>query len=91
MDISTLDLTALFTLWIAAVLLLLPLGAFAARFGLRPVLDAVARVRAAGRAALVAELEARFARVEGQMRDLTAAVRGVAERVERSGEPVSPF
>lgn len=38
----------LLAMWIGGVLLLLPIAALSARLGLRPVLESVARVRAAG-------------------------------------------
>ena len=75
------DLPALLGVWIAGVLLLVPICALAARWGLVPVLHAVARLRAAGRGA--PEADERFAGVEAQLRALGAAVDRLAESLER--------
>ena len=69
------NLTLIAAIWMGGAVLLVPLAGFTARFGLKPLLDSVARMRAAERAARVEpELDARFAALEHRMRDLTRAV-----------------
>jgi hypothetical protein len=80
MDLSV-DLTAMLAIWIAGVLLLVAVAGLAARLGLKPVLDSVARLRAAGRGA--PELEERFAGVERQLRAVSGRLDRVAEALER--------
>lgn len=80
MDLNV-DLTAMLAIWIVGVLLLVPVAGLAARLGLKPVLDSVARVRAAGRAD--PELEERFAGVERQLRAVSGRLDRVAEALER--------
>jgi hypothetical protein len=65
----------LLAMWIGGVLLLLPVAALAARLGLRPVLESVARVRAAGQPPR--ELEQRVRMLE---RRLAALQPGAGER-----------
>ena len=81
MDLSNVSWTAGLTVWIAGVLLLMPVAAVSARIGLKPVLDAVARLRAAGRGE--AGLEARFDTLEEQLRGLSGAVERLAVALER--------
>jgi len=75
------DLTAMLAIWVAGVLLLVAVAGLAARLGLKPVLDSVARLRAAGRGG--AELEERFAGVERQLRAVSGRLDRVAEALER--------
>ncbi|CAA9295219.1 MAG: hypothetical protein AVDCRST_MAG68-1801 [uncultured Gemmatimonadetes bacterium] len=70
---SYFDLSTILVLWIAGAVMIFPLAGIAARFGLVPVLHAVARVRRPG-AEEDEALEERLAGVEGQLRALTAAV-----------------
>jgi hypothetical protein len=73
------DLSTVLVLWIAGAVMIFPLAGLAARFGLVPVLHAVARVRHPG-AAEDEALEERLAGVEGQLRALTAAVERMGPR-----------
>ena len=79
------DVTAMLAIWIAGVLLLVPVLGLAARFGLRPVLDSVARMRAAGRAG--PGDEERLAGLEEQFRALSGAVERLTDTLERRGAP----
>ncbi|HYJ78070.1 MAG TPA: hypothetical protein VEW03_00510 [Longimicrobiaceae bacterium] len=83
MDALNVDVTAMLAIWIAGVLLLVPVLGLAARLGLRPVLDSVARVRAAGRAD--PEAEERLTGLEDQFRALAGAVERLTEVLERQG------
>jgi hypothetical protein len=83
MDAMNVDVTAMLAIWIAGVLLLVPVLGIAARLGLRPVLDSVARMRAAGRADSGAE--ERLAGLEEQFRALSGAVEKLTEALERRG------
>jgi len=69
----SIDLATVLVLWITGAVLIFPLAGLAARFGLVPVLHAVARVRHPG-AVEDEALEARLASLEGEMRALTRAV-----------------
>jgi len=71
------NLASALTVWIVAVVALVPLAGLTARFGLKPVLDSVARLRAAGRGAH--EMEERFTRLEEQIRALAGAIDRLAE------------
>lgn len=73
------DLSTVLVLWIAGAVMIFPLAGMAARFGLVPVLHAVARVRRPG-AEEDEALEERLAGVEGQLRALTAAVERMGAR-----------
>jgi hypothetical protein len=73
------DLATILVLWIAGAVLIFPLAGLAARFGLAPVLHAVARVRRPG-AAEDEALDDRLAGVEGELRALSAAVERLAAR-----------
>lgn len=77
------DLVAALTVWIVAVVALVPLAGLTARFGLKPVLDSVARLRAAGRGA--PDADERFTRMEEQMRALAGAVDRLSEQLEGAG------
>jgi hypothetical protein len=67
------DLATVLVLWIAGAVLIFPLAGLAARLGIVPVLNAVARMRNPG-AAEDEALDDRLAGLEGQLRALTAAV-----------------
>ena len=67
------DLATVLVLWIAGAVLIFPLAGLAARLGIVPVLNAVARIRNPG-AAEDEALDDRLAGLEGQLRALTAAV-----------------
>lgn len=81
------DLATLAALWICGVLLIVPLSGLWMRYGLRPVLDAVARARQAGASRRMAALERRNAVAEARLRQLGAAVRQLQERAGREAEP----
>jgi hypothetical protein len=70
-----LDLPTVLALWIAGAVLIIPLAGMAARWGLAPVLHAVARVRR-GAPREVEELR-------GEVRALAAAVDRLADALER--------
>jgi hypothetical protein len=70
-------LASALTVWIVAVVALVPLAGLTARFGLKPVLDSVARLRAAGRGPR--ETDERYAHLEEQIRALAGAVDRLAE------------
>ena len=73
----TFDLATVLVLWIAGAVLIFPLAGLAARFGLVPVLHAVARVRRPG--AMEEEaLDDRLAGVEEALRALAAQVERLA-------------
>ncbi len=72
------NLTVLAALWMGGSVLLVPLAGLTARFGLKPVLDSVARVRAAGRGDFAA-LERRFEVLERGLDELTRAVDRLAD------------
>ena len=74
-------LTSALTIWIVAVVALVPLAGLTARFGLKPVLDSVARLRAAGRGAH--ETDERYARLEEQIRGHRASIGGTWEEQRR--------
>lgn len=73
------DAATVLVLWITGAVLIFPLAGLAARFGLAPVLNAVARIRHPG-AEQDEALEARLASLEGQLRALTNAVERMAAR-----------
>lgn len=79
----TIDLTAISAIWMGGSVLLVPLAGLTARFGIKPLLDSVARVRAAGRHGEAAELEARFEAMEQGFRDLARSVERLAEESRR--------
>jgi len=70
-----LDITLIAVAWLGSSLLMLPLLAFTARFGLVPLVDAVAELRAAGRARRDPVLERRLATLELRLAELSAASR----------------
>jgi len=69
------DLTSLLALWIVGAVLIIPLSMLAARWGLTPLLHAVARVRRGS----PRELE----ELRGEVRALAAAVDRLAASLER--------
>lgn len=71
------DATSVALAWIAGAVLIVPLTGLTARFGLRPLVDAVARLRRAGSEDAVAE------EMEERMAVLAAAVERLAEVVEK--------
>lgn len=78
------DLTALAAIWMGGSVLLVPLAGITARYGIRPLLDSVARMRAAGVARSETEaLEGRFAALERGLDDLARAVDRLAEESRR--------
>ncbi|HEV2149539.1 MAG TPA: hypothetical protein VGR37_19215 [Longimicrobiaceae bacterium] len=64
------DLTSLAAIWMGGSVLLVPLAGLTARYGLRPLVESVARMRAAGGDAA---LEARFAALERRMEEMARA------------------
>ena len=66
------NLAAVVAIWMAGSVVLVLALAFAARFGLKPVLDSVAHLREVR----VSELEQRFTRLERRV-DRTSIVEGV--------------
>lgn len=70
------DFTTVALAWIAGAVMIVPLTGLTARWGLRPLVDAVARMRRAGDGAETDELEAR-------VDALTAEVARLAARVNR--------
>jgi hypothetical protein len=78
------DLTALAAIWMGGSVILVPLAGLTARYGIRPLLDSVARLRAAGGRGEAEALEGRFAALERGMDDLARAVDRLAEE-SRSG------
>ena len=87
MNLPSIDLATLAALWIAGVLLLVPLSGAWMRWGVRPALDALARVRAAGVARSAGEVEALRAETRAQLRALAARVERLADEVEGGREP----
>lgn len=73
------DLTSLLALWIVGAVLIIPLSMLAARWGLAPVLRAVARVRRGS----PNELD----QLRGEIRALAAAVDRLAASLEREPAP----
>lgn len=69
------DITLIAVAWLGSSLLMLPLLAFTARFGLVPLVDAVTELRAAGRARRDPALERRIATLELRLAELSAAGR----------------
>jgi hypothetical protein len=72
------DLTSLLALWIVGAVLIIPLSMLATRWGLIPLLHAVARIRRGA----PREVE----QLRGEVRALSAAVDRLAAALER--EPV---
>jgi hypothetical protein len=77
------DLTALAAIWMGGSVLLVPLAGITARYGIRPLLDSVARLRAAGARPDTEALEGRFAALERGVDDLARAVDRLAEESRR--------
>ncbi|MEW5928802.1 MAG: hypothetical protein AB1941_15175 [Gemmatimonadota bacterium] len=77
------DLTALAAIWMGGSVLLVPLAGITARYGIRPLLDSVARLRAAGARPDTEALEGRFAALERGLDDLGRAVDRLAEESRR--------
>lgn len=77
------DLTALAAIWMGGSVLLVPLAGITARYGIRPLLESVARVRAAGARGHVEVLESRFAAMEQGLDDLSRAVDRLTEESRR--------
>ncbi len=77
------DLTALAAIWMGGSVILVPLAGLTARYGIRPLLESVARLRAAGRGGDAEALEGRFAALERGMDDLARAVDRLAEESRR--------
>jgi hypothetical protein len=68
------DITLIAVAWLGSSLLMLPLLAFTARFGLVPLVEAAAELRAAGRTARThTALERRLATLELRLAELSAA------------------
>jgi hypothetical protein len=72
------DLATVVAIWMGGAILLVPLMALLARFGIAPVLDSIARIRAGGSGARSggseARVEARVAEMEARLRELKRAV-----------------
>lgn len=72
------DLTTVVAIWMMGVIVLVPLLVLMARYGIAPVIEAVARMRAAGSAAgggVDGEaMDGRFARLEERVTELTRSV-----------------
>jgi hypothetical protein len=79
------DITTVVAIWMGGAILLVPLLALLLRFGLPPVLEAVAELR---RARVSQHAEERLARMESRLTRLTEAVERLAE-AERSR--LTPF
>jgi hypothetical protein len=77
------DLTALAAIWMGGSVLLVPLAGITARYGIRPLLDSVAGVRASGARGDADALESRFAAMERGLDDLAQAVDRLAEESRR--------
>lgn len=77
------DLTALAAIWMGGSVILVPLAGLTARYGIRPLLDSVARLRAAGHRGDAEALEGRFAALERGLDDLSRAVDRLAEESRR--------
>lgn len=76
------DITTVVAIWMGGVIVLVPLMAMMARFGLAPVIDAVGRMRASGRSGgSVAEdaLGERCERLEERVMELARAVARLEE------------
>jgi hypothetical protein len=73
------DLTALAAIWMGGSVILVPLAGITARYGIRPLLDSVARLRAAGARPETEALEGRFEALERGLEDLARAVDRLAE------------
>ena len=75
-----LNITLIAVVWLGSSIVALPLLAFTARFGLVPLVEAVAEVRAAGRAPLLPHAaELRIAGIERGLAALAASVERIAE------------
>ena len=75
-----LNITVILAIWLAGSIVALPLLAFTARFGLVPLVEAVAEVRSAGRAPLLPHAaELRIAGIEHGLAALTATVERIAQ------------
>lgn len=82
------DLALIAIAWLASGALMLPLLAFAARFGLVPLVESVAEARAAGRAPRAnPALEQRLAAVELRLDALALAADRALELPGRSSQP----
>lgn len=71
------DIVTVVAIWMGGVILLVPLMALTARFGIAPLLDAVARLRAAGSGGAergYGEMDERFATLEARVVALSRAV-----------------
>jgi hypothetical protein len=77
MDTLNINVVEVLAVWMGGVVALVAAGGLAARFAVKPVLDSVARMRAAGRGA---EAESR---VEEQLGALAGAMERLAEALER--------
>jgi hypothetical protein len=82
MELPNISPTTLAALWIASTLVILPLSLLWLRYGVRPVLDAAARVRSAR-----GNAEERFAALEARTRSLSARVETLARQADASREP----
>ncbi|HEU4559953.1 MAG TPA: hypothetical protein VFS20_19040 [Longimicrobium sp.] len=83
---QTSDLTFIALAWLGSSIIALPLLAFAARFGLVPLLEAVADLHAAGRAPRQpTDIERRLAGVERGLASLAASIDRIA--ASRSARP----
>lgn len=76
------DLTTLAAIWMGGSALLVPLAGLTARFGLRPLVDSVARMRAA-RPADDAGMQTRFEALERRMEEMARAVDRLADESRR--------
>jgi hypothetical protein len=79
---NTIDFTALLAIWMVAVLMLVPLVGFTLRFGVTPLIGAVAELRRSGRSAQdpdlgrqVKALEDRISVLEAERAEQDSAVR----------------
>lgn len=77
-----LDLTSIAAIWMGGSVLMVALAGLTARFGLVPLLDSVARLRAAGRAQAAAP-DARLEALERRLAELARAVDRAAEEAHR--------
>lgn len=75
------DLTSIAAIWMGGSVLLVPLAGLTARFGIMPLLDSVARLRAAGRAGEAPDT--RLEALERRLAELARAVDRLAEESRR--------
>lgn len=94
MSYTEFDLATVVAIWMGGAILLVPLMAVLARFGIAPVLDSIARIRGVGSSARSGgsepSAEARLAEMETRVEELKRAVEQLSRKQAMGSRTTDP-